>query len=182
MEEIWRPIVGYEGLYEVSSYGRVRSLDRCLVNSLGKVVHIKGKILKGGDNGLGYKFVYLKKDGINNNRYVHRLVAETFIPRPEGLYEVNHKDEDKSNNSVENLEWCDHKYNMNYGDRMNKVYKKKIESGYWTFIGLSDKERGVEYYKKHREKRLEYQKDYYYRNKDRILEYHKLRYQKKKVK
>lgn len=175
MEE-WRPVVGYEGLYEVSSTGLVRSVDRCLVNSLGKVVHLKGKILKGGDNGKGYRYVFLQKDGTSKNISVHRLVAEAFIPRPEGLYEVNHKDEDKSNNSVDNLEWCDHKYNMNYGSRMEKTRETKLKTGSYSGLissGLSSKEYSREYYKMNREKILEQQKEYHKMKREKYYQDHK---------
>lgn len=149
MTEEWRPIVGFEGLYEVSNTGRVRSLDRCSVNSLGRSVFIKGKLLKIYDNTLGYKFVSLVMDKHPSPTYVHRLVAQAFIPNPLGLPQINHKDEDKSNNRADNLEWCTAKYNMNYGSRMEKTRETKIKTG--TYSGLSSKEYQREYYKKNRD-------------------------------
>ena len=104
MEE-WRDIQGYEGLYMVSNLGRVKSLN----------YHRTGKerIMKPSDNGHGYLFVVLCKDGKDKNCRINRLVAQAFLPNPDNLPEVNHKDENKYNNCVENLEWCDRSYNVN---------------------------------------------------------------------
>lgn len=128
--EEWKPVVGYEGLYEVSDWGNVRSLDRVVkcLNS-GKYPCnrcVKGKIIKPFLTIWGYIQVYLYKSGTKkgNNHTIHRLVAEAFIPNPNNLPEVNHIDEDKTNNNVENLEWCDRKYNKNYGTRTKKVAEK----------------------------------------------------------
>lgn len=104
MEESWLPAVGYEGLYEVSNKGNVRSLFR----------YKKQLIPSKGNN--GYLSVELFKDKHRKRVLVHRLVAIAFIPNPENLPQVNHKDENRHNNSVENLEWCSAKYNMNYGE------------------------------------------------------------------
>ena len=125
MEEIWKPIViekdcvvyNYEGLYEVSSMGRVRSLDR--VDSLGR--EAKGKVLKLGINNKGYLFVGLCKNGKVKTFQVHRLVATMFIPNPDNLPVVNHKNETKTDNRAENLEWCTNKYNANYGTRNERA-------------------------------------------------------------
>lgn len=108
MEEIWKDIVGYEGRYQVSS--------------LGNVMHIGRGLLKPQKHGKGYLSVWLY-DGHNNSKQfdIHRLVANMFIPNPNGLLEVNHIDEDKENNCVLNLEWCSHKYNSSYGDRGEKI-------------------------------------------------------------
>ena len=103
MMETWKAIVGYEGIYEVSDLGRVRSLK-----------HGKEKILKPGNNGRGYLFVVLCKDGKYKNTKVHRLVAEAFIPNPLHLETVNHKDEYKTNNSASNLEWMTRADNKRY--------------------------------------------------------------------
>lgn len=105
--EIWKDIKGYEGIYQVSSEGRVRSLDR--IGERG--YRYKGKILTPRPNKRGYMWVVL----VGKNYAVHRLVAQTFIPNPNNYPIVNHKDENPSNNCVENLEWCDAKYNCNYG-------------------------------------------------------------------
>ena len=151
IEEIWRPIEGYEGLYEISSYGRVRSMDRYD----GRNHFIKGKLLKNKDNGNGYLICSLSKNGIVKNKYIHRLVVEAFIERPDGLYEVNHKDENKKNNSVDNLEWCDKKYNNTYGTRIEREIKTKIKKG--IYLVLSQEE-----YKIHKR---EYQHQYYLKKK-----------------
>ena len=133
--EEWRPVVGYEGLYEVSSYGRVRSFDRYVKYSNGQIHLHKGRILSPGKDTIGYLFVILSCNGKRKIINVHRLVAEAFISNINNLPEVNHKDEDKTNNRVENLEWCDHKYNMNYGTRNIRAKETAIKNGSWS--GLS---------------------------------------------
>ena len=112
-EEIWCPIKGYESLYEVSDQGRVKSIG-----------YGKERILKPGRIKTGYLRVNLCKNGEMKNWLVHRLVAKTFIPNPDNLQEVNHKDENKENNSVQNLEWCDRKYNLNFGTRAQRQSEK----------------------------------------------------------
>lgn len=112
-KEIWKPVLGYEGLYEVSNLGRVKSLPRMEV--CGSLIRKRsGRILK-PDVRKGYERVTLCKDGKLQRIFVHRIVATAFIPNPNNLPFINHKDETPSNNSVENLEWCDAFYNMNYG-------------------------------------------------------------------
>ena len=113
-EEIWCPIKGYENIYEVSDKGRVRSLK-----------FGKERILKPGRDKDGYLQVNLWKNGENKMCKIHRLVAQTFIPNPDNLPEVNHKDENKENNSVQNLEWCDRKYNNNYGTHNQRMAENK---------------------------------------------------------
>lgn len=111
MKEIWRDIKGYEGLYQVSNMGNVKSLSRkvkCLNN---KYRTINGKVLKIMQMNNGYLFVGLWKNNKTERKLVHRIVAETFIPNPENKPEVNHIDGDKHNNNVENLEWCTRSYN-----------------------------------------------------------------------
>lgn len=115
--EIWKPVKGYEGFYEVSNLGRVKSLDR--IDSLGR--NHKGIILRPNHNRHGYEYVCLRKNGNKKFKNIHRIVAEAFIENPSELPQVNHKDEDKTNNRVDNLEWCTAKYNMNYGDRNKKA-------------------------------------------------------------
>ena len=112
-EEIWCPIKGYEGLYEVSDKGMVKSIG-----------YGKERILSPGKLQNGYLRVNLCKNGEKKNLLVHRLVAQAFIPNPDNLPQVNHRDEDKTNNSVQNLEWCDRKYNNNYGNRNQMVSMK----------------------------------------------------------
>lgn len=99
--EVWKDLEGYEGYYKVSTEGRVSGW--------------KGNILKPQPRRHGYLAVWLYKDGGKKQVSVHRLVAMTFIPNPDGLPEVNHLDEDKTNNKASNLAWCDHRFNTNYG-------------------------------------------------------------------
>ena len=108
--EHWKEIAGYEGLYEVSDIGRVKSLW-----------HGKEKILKPLNNTRGYLQVMLCKDGHTKRLLVHRLVADAFIQNPNNLGTVNHKDEVKTNNTVSNLEWMSRKDNNNYGNRNKRV-------------------------------------------------------------
>lgn len=125
MADKWLPIKGYEGLYEVSNTGKVRSLDRMVRNSSGNGTKLSpGKILKQSDVGNGYLRVDLCKNGEIKHFAVHRLVASSFVKNPENLPMVNHKDENKENNSAENLEWCTAKYNSNYGTRSKRISEK----------------------------------------------------------
>lgn len=122
MIEIFKDIEGYKG-YQVSNYGNVKSLN---YNRTGKE-----KILKPTKNSDGYLQVSLHKDGKRKTCKVHRLVAQTFIENPNNLPQVNHKDENKQNNNVENLEFCDSQYNINYGTRNEKISKQVmcVETG-----------------------------------------------------
>lgn len=122
--EIWKDIEGYEGCYQVSNLGRVKSLER--INSYGERVHEKIKAF--GDNGHGYLIVNLYKDNKVKMSYIHRLVANAFIPNPYNLPQINHKDEDKSNNDVQNLEWCTQKYNSNYGTLKVRARKTLLDN------------------------------------------------------
>lgn len=115
INEIWKDIDGFEGLYQVSNLGRVKSL--------GNDKSRREKILKLG-NCHGYLQVNLCKNGKRKKLCVHRLVAQTFLQNPQNLPEVNHKDEDKTNNSVENLEWVSSKENVNFGTRNLRVAEK----------------------------------------------------------
>lgn len=118
--EVWKDIVGYEGLYKVSNKGNVYSVER--KNSRGR--KIGGRIIK-PINSDGYLKLYLYKNGMRKNKYVHRLVAEAFIPNHNKYLEINHKDEDKTNNHIENLEWCTREHNINHGTRTKKVRQKQ---------------------------------------------------------
>jgi hypothetical protein len=122
--EKWVDIEGFEGFYQVSDLGRVRSVDRVVVGRFGDY-KAKGRVLAQKDNGYGYLRVVLAKNGRMSNKYVHRLVASTFIGNPLNLEEVNHKDENKSNNKADNLEWCTSSYNINYGERSKKAVETK---------------------------------------------------------
>lgn len=127
-KEYWKDIDGYEGIYQVSNLGRVRSLNRYIDNR-GTQQLIKGKIYIGNNNGNGYLYINLCKSGKITRKATHRLVAEAFIDNPNNLPQVNHKDENKQNNCVDNLEWCDAKFNANYGTR-NKRMKNNIIKKY----------------------------------------------------
>lgn len=118
MIEEWKDIENYEGLYQISNLGRVKSLN---YNHTGKE-----RLLKPGNNRCGYLYVNLWKNGKVKKMTVHRLVAQAFLENPTNLPEVNHIDENKENNKVENLEWCDRKYNMNHGTRNERVSKSMI--------------------------------------------------------
>lgn len=126
MEE-WKDIAGYEGLYKISNKGNVYS---CISNKL-----MVGSVTKSG-----YRQVILKGNGKIKAISIHRAVAQAFIENPNNLPQVNHKDENKLNNCVDNLEWCSCKYNSNYGDaqirRIEKWRKAKIKSHY-TYKELS---------------------------------------------
>lgn len=113
-EEIWKDIKNYEGYYQVSTFGRIRGLDRLIVRSDGRSYLRKGKILTLILNKDGYLNTKLSKDGHTIPVRVHRIVAETFLPNPDNLPEVNHKDFNRTNNHIENLEWCSHIDNIRY--------------------------------------------------------------------
>lgn len=111
-KEIWKNIDNYDD-YQVSNFGRVKSFKKG-----------KERILKPSVAGRGYLFVVLCKNGIRKEMLIHRLVANAFIQNPDNLPCVNHKDENKQNNHVDNLEWCDAKYNLNYGTRNQRLGAK----------------------------------------------------------
>lgn len=114
MEEVWKNIEGYEG-YQVSNLGRVKSLKWG-----------KERIMKLKKHKYGYLVAGLFKKGKQNFYLVHRLVAQAFIPNPNGFSIINHKDENTSNNNVDNLEWCNQKYNTNYGTAQQRRTDKMI--------------------------------------------------------
>ena len=122
--EHWKEVVGYEGVYEVSDKGRVRSVDR--VDRIGR--KRRGQEIKPATQKNGYKFISINHDGKQKHALVHRLVAEAFLENADGLPEVNHKNENKADNSVENLEWCTHKQNHNYGTGHKKSAEKQSVS------------------------------------------------------
>lgn len=138
MQEIWKPIKEYENLYMISNLGKVKSLDRITQNGSGKFIK-KGRLLKNHINNKGYEYMYLKDRERIKKVYVHRLVAQAFIPNPNNKKEVNHIDCNPLNNKVNNLEWVSHKENMAYmsklgrsnktGEWLEKIKQKNIENG-----------------------------------------------------
>lgn len=122
-QEIWKDIKGYKGLYQVSNYGNIRSLGKH-VNGRNSKRFVKGKIIKLFDDKDGYKIVNLYKKSKMKQFRIHRLVAIAFIPNPNNYPIINHKNEIKNDNKVENLEWCSNKYNCNYGTRNDKIRKR----------------------------------------------------------
>lgn len=121
MIEIWRDIVGYEGLYQVSNLGRVKALGN---GNARNPNWQKERILKAEKDINGYLRVSLSKEGNKKHYRVHRLVATAFIPNPDSLPQINHISEDKTNNVCSNLEWCSAKYNSNFGTRIQRVVEK----------------------------------------------------------
>lgn len=119
IEEIWKDINDYEELYQISNLGNIKSLNRVLKDN--RVW--KERIMKPVKDKDGYFCVNLYKNNKTKRFKVHRLVAQAFIPNPDNLPCVNHKDEDKTNNNVENLEWCTHEYNSNYGTAIERMTK-----------------------------------------------------------
>lgn len=116
-EEIWKDIERYEGLYKISNLGRVKSLKRHSVNN----ANTKDRILKPSLDRKGYQRVILSKNGIKSNNKIHRIVAEAFIANPENKPQVNHIDEDKTNNRVDNLEWMTNEENRNHGTAIKRM-------------------------------------------------------------
>lgn len=112
MKEEWRDIPGYEGIYQASNLGNIRSNYTKLQ---GHPTRSKGGILKATSNNNGYLSVALYKDGKKKKYLIHRLIATTFIPNPNNLPQINHKDENRHNNHADNLEWCTARYNNWYG-------------------------------------------------------------------
>ena len=138
-EEIWKPIEGYGGRYEVSSHGRIRSFAIDSKN---------GRIIKGVRSKLGYQVARLY-DGKRNSKLIpiHRLVAYAFLDNPAGLPEVNHIDEIKHHNWVSNLEWCSRAYNVNYGTRNARSSRSHIcHEALSLKVGSIDENGLVEYF------------------------------------
>jgi hypothetical protein len=118
MDEIWKDIKGYEGIYQISTLGNIKSSPR---------KGTKGGLLNASEDKDGYLCIGLNKNGKRKTFKVHRLVAMTFIPNIFDLQEVNHKDENPSNNHVENLEWCTNEYNVRYGTAIMRIRKTQLK-------------------------------------------------------
>ena len=127
IKEVWYPIYGYEGYYEISINGKVRSLERIIKLKKG-TRKLPAKIIKPRINNCGYKEVRLSKYGIINTRFVHVLLGEVFIPNPYKKPEINHLNGLKTDNRIDNLEWCTHAENMQhaYANKLIKHVTKKI--------------------------------------------------------
>lgn len=133
MKEIWKDITGYEGLYQISNTGIIRSHDKLIVippnpkSTYGFSYIKKGQIIKQITDKSGYMKVLLyDKNSNRKNAFVHKLVAIEFVDNTDNLPQINHKDENKSNNCVSNLEWCTAKYNTNYGTGIKRRSEKQI--------------------------------------------------------
>lgn len=116
--ESWKDIVGYEGLYKISDHGRVWGCR-------------KNELIKNNDNGNGYLRISLHKNGKTKSEYIHRLVAKHFIPLELNKNIINHIDENTKNNKVDNLEWCNHKENIEHGNAINKSVTTRKNSEAW---------------------------------------------------
>ena len=127
--EVWKDILGYEGFYKVSNKGNIYSVERR--DTLGR--KIGGRTLRPTSDTHGYHQIGLCKNGIEKKELIHKLVAQAFIPNQNNYLEINHKDENKTNNHVENLEWCTREHNNNYGTRNERLSKKvravNVETG-----------------------------------------------------
>ncbi len=143
MEEIWKDVIGYEGQYLISNFGRVKTLPRKVKTGIAYFRTIPEKIHKPCDNGKGYKYVCFRiNGGKKNHKYIHRLVAESFLENPTNYTEVNHIDGNKENNSIQNLEWCNrsenalHAYSkgLNHSQKGEKNTQSKLTEENVRFI------------------------------------------------
>ena len=128
MIEEWKDIQGYEGLYQVSNLGNVKNLERIVKCKLQKTKTIKEHLLKKSVNKFGYEYVCLSNDSITRKIKVHRLVAQAFIPNPLNKPQVNHINGIKTDNKVENLEWCNNQENMAHAIK-NGLWKGRRKNG-----------------------------------------------------
>jgi len=148
MEVIWKDIPGYEGLYKISTKGDIYACSRVVKSPRQKNYIYKGHPMSLYHNKTnGYVYVELSKDGEKKKYRVHRLVALAFIENPLGLPQINHINEDRADNRVDNLEWCDEKYNCNYGTRNEKLSKILTESVGRPVIQFSKDGRYIARYK-----------------------------------
>lgn len=129
MQEIWKPIKGFEGYYEVSNLGRIKSLPKTIYRIVKAVVtpiEVGEYIMH--PHAAPYQMVTLRANGKSVIRSVHRIVAETFIPNPDNLPQVNHINEIKTDNRAENLEWCTQSYNLRYSIERKRNRAKSKDS------------------------------------------------------
>lgn len=144
---LWKDIPGYDGMYQVSDEGEVRSLPRCVFNGKGYWTR-KPKTLKPGKRGRGglcYRVVILSDGNTVRHEAVHRLVASAFLDNPENLPEVNHKDQNTENNRVDNLEWCTRQYNIDYSKskRVSQYTKNREKIAEYKSISAASKITGI---------------------------------------
>lgn len=142
MNERWVKIPGYEGLYEVSNMSRIKSVDRCFVRN-GVTVYLKGQLLKQHLSKRGYWCVKLSNGGKTKTKTVHRFVG-LFIKNPQSLPDINHKDGNKTNNHIDNLEWCNHTQNMQHAIKNGLINRLSGEDNKLT-KKIKDKETGKVY-------------------------------------
>ena len=121
MKEVWKDVPGYEGLYQASIYGYVKSVDRVVPKGKKHVLTpIRGRVISPWIDRTGYLKVEMFKNGKCHKEKLHQIIARTFIPNPQNKETVNHKDENPLNNTVQNLEWMTNKENVNYGTRIQR--------------------------------------------------------------
>lgn len=114
MEEQWYDIPNWEGLYQITKSGKVRNLDRCIIDFMGRRHYFKGKEIKININNSGYACCHFSRNCKRKIMFIHRMIAELFVSNPENFSEVNHKDGNKMNNSIENLEWVTRSDNIKH--------------------------------------------------------------------
>lgn len=150
-KEIWKDVKGYEEYYEVNQYGVVKSKDRLVEIPDYQNAHAycsgfsyvkPGRVMKQQLNIFGYLVVNLTKNKKQKGHFVHRLVADAFVPNNDNLPFINHKDENKTNNNASNLEWCTSEYNTNYGTCMErrKVTQRTTNKNMKPVIAYNEKE------------------------------------------
>ena len=130
MKEIWKDIPGYEGLYQASNLGIIKSLKRIAKKEYNNNRIVHERIMNGTKNADGYLKVHFKNKerNIDKGLFIHRLVAKAFLPNPDNLPQVNHKDGNKTNNRIDNLEWCSNLYNQQHAWK-NKLHKPTMHKG-----------------------------------------------------
>lgn len=126
MIEKFKPVQGYAGIYEISNLGRVKSISRIIERKDGNTRVTEDRIILPFLTKCGYHQIVLCKDGVRKKHYIHRLVANAFLPNLNNLPIINHKDENKLNNRVDNLEWCSAYYNTRYGKLQKRLVKINI--------------------------------------------------------
>ena len=143
-KEIWKPVVGLESRYQVSNFGRVKRTARSFVDKRGRVIHLTEKLIKPHVDEY-IEYVLHHADGSQHTHMGHRLVAEAFVSNPKNFPIVNHIDENKLNNLVENLEWCDYSYNVNYCGNSKRISKKLKGHVPANSICIIDQETSIKY-------------------------------------